>query len=127
MRLVTYHHEGQARSGAQIDGQIIDLNRAYKLMLRHGGNHDELAVADARVPADMIALLQGREASLRAAQNALSFVRVKLMASDGRYTSDGIVYASEQIAFLSPVLRPGKVICLGLNYRDHAAEAGMGV
>lgn len=127
MRLVTYHHEGQARSGAQIDGQIIDLNRAYKLMLRHGGNHDELAVADARVPADMIALLQGGEASLRAAQNALSFVRGKLMASDGRHTSEGIVYASEQIAFLSPVLRPGKVICLGLNYRDHAAEAGMAV
>jgi len=24
-------------------------------------------------------------------------------------------------------MRPGKVVCLGLNYRDHAAEAGMAV
>lgn len=27
----------------------------------------------------------------------------------------------------SPVARPGKVICIGLNYRDHAAESGMEV
>jgi 2-keto-4-pentenoate hydratase/2-oxohepta-3-ene-1,7-dioic acid hydratase in catechol pathway len=25
----------------------------------------------------------------------------------------------------SPVARPGKIICIGLNYRDHAAESGM--
>jgi 2,4-diketo-3-deoxy-L-fuconate hydrolase len=25
----------------------------------------------------------------------------------------------------APVARPGKVICIGLNYRDHAAESGM--
>lgn len=24
-----------------------------------------------------------------------------------------------------PIKRPGKVVCVGLNYRDHAAEAGM--
>lgn len=28
-------------------------------------------------------------------------------------------------ALLAPVLRPSKVICIGLNYRDHAAESGM--
>src|SRR5690348_864501 len=27
----------------------------------------------------------------------------------------------------APVARPGKVICIGLNYRDHAAESGMEV
>ena len=25
----------------------------------------------------------------------------------------------------APVLNPGKIICIGLNYRDHAAESGM--
>jgi len=25
----------------------------------------------------------------------------------------------------APVARPGKVICIGLNYSDHAAESGM--
>ena len=26
---------------------------------------------------------------------------------------------------LAPIIEPGKVICIGLNYRDHAAESGM--
>ena len=127
MRLVTYHREGQARIGGQIDGQIIDLNRAYRAMLRYGGNDDELAVADARVPTDMIGLLQGGETSLKAARQALAFVSGQIEAGDQPGKLEGIVYAIDQISFLSPVLRPGKVICLGLNYRDHAAEAGMAV
>jgi 2-keto-4-pentenoate hydratase/2-oxohepta-3-ene-1,7-dioic acid hydratase in catechol pathway len=32
-----------------------------------------------------------------------------------------------QVQLLSPVPRPGKVICIGLNYRDHAEESGMDI
>lgn len=32
-----------------------------------------------------------------------------------------------QIAILPPITRPGKILCVGLNYRDHAEEAGMAV
>jgi 2-keto-4-pentenoate hydratase/2-oxohepta-3-ene-1,7-dioic acid hydratase in catechol pathway len=31
----------------------------------------------------------------------------------------------EQVQLLPPIRRPEKIICLGLNYRDHAREAGM--
>lgn len=31
---------------------------------------------------------------------------------------------TESIDFLMPVLAPGKIICVGVNYRDHASEAG---
>ena len=31
----------------------------------------------------------------------------------------------EDIRHGAPVARPGKVICVGLNYSDHAAESGM--
>jgi len=31
----------------------------------------------------------------------------------------------ETVQLLVPVPRPGKIICIGLNYRDHAAESGM--
>ncbi|MEQ8767101.1 MAG: ureidoglycolate lyase, partial [Planctomycetota bacterium] len=27
----------------------------------------------------------------------------------------------------APIARPGKVVCIGLNYSDHAAESGMAV
>lgn len=32
---------------------------------------------------------------------------------------------SQDAYWFAPVPRPGKVICIGLNYRDHAAESGM--
>ena len=31
------------------------------------------------------------------------------------------------LTFLSPLVRPSKIICLGLNYRDHAEESGLGI
>jgi acylpyruvate hydrolase len=31
------------------------------------------------------------------------------------------------LTFLPPVERPSKIICLGLNYRDHAEESGLGI
>lgn len=33
----------------------------------------------------------------------------------------------EEIEICAPVPRPGKVICIGLNYRDHAEESGMAI
>ena len=33
--------------------------------------------------------------------------------------------ALEDVSLLAPVPRPGKVICIGLNYADHAEESGM--
>lgn len=127
MRLVTYQHEGQSRTGALLDEQIVDLNRAYHATVLHTGNEDELVVADMRVPADMIGLLRGGDTSLRAAQQAVAFVRSQLEVNGKALNQQGIVYAIEDVSLLPPVLHPGKVICLGLNYRDHAAEAGMAI
>src|SRR5881398_3644848 len=31
----------------------------------------------------------------------------------------------ESVRLLPPVVDPGKIVCLGLNYRSHAEEAGM--
>jgi 2-keto-4-pentenoate hydratase/2-oxohepta-3-ene-1,7-dioic acid hydratase in catechol pathway len=36
-----------------------------------------------------------------------------------------MVYALDEVTFLPPVPNPSKVICLGLNYRDHALESNM--
>jgi 2-keto-4-pentenoate hydratase/2-oxohepta-3-ene-1,7-dioic acid hydratase in catechol pathway len=32
-----------------------------------------------------------------------------------------------EVAVLAPIPKPGKIVCLGLNYRDHAAEQGKDV
>ncbi|MHB0980922.1 MAG: fumarylacetoacetate hydrolase family protein [Thermoleophilia bacterium] len=31
----------------------------------------------------------------------------------------------ESVRLLAPIPEPGKIVCIGLNYRDHAAEAGL--
>jgi serine/threonine protein kinase len=37
---------------------------------------------------------------------------------------EGLLYSSNDITFLPPIPRPGKIICLGHNYRKHIAEIG---
>lgn len=127
MRLVTYQREGQARTGAELAGYYVDLNRAYRALLEQIHNENELAVADARVPSEMIALLHGGEASLAAVQRALDFVSQQLKSDGNTLSQQGIVYSADQVTLLAPVLRPNKLICLGLNYREHAAESKMPV
>ncbi len=39
----------------------------------------------------------------------------------------GSVLRRDDVVIGPPVPRPGKLICVGLNYRDHAAESGMDV
>jgi 2-keto-4-pentenoate hydratase/2-oxohepta-3-ene-1,7-dioic acid hydratase in catechol pathway len=43
----------------------------------------------------------------------------------GGGASDGIPRPLAEAPLLAPIPNPGKVICVGLNYKDHAAESGM--
>jgi 2-keto-4-pentenoate hydratase/2-oxohepta-3-ene-1,7-dioic acid hydratase in catechol pathway len=45
----------------------------------------------------------------------------KLIRSDAAQ----LPHIPESVRWASPIPRPGKVICIGLNYSDHAAESGM--
>src|SRR6185312_288278 len=33
----------------------------------------------------------------------------------------------EEVELMAPVLQPGKILCVGLNYRDHAIESNMAI
>ena len=39
----------------------------------------------------------------------------------------GWLVASSDAYWFAPVPRPGKIVCIGLNYRDHAEESGLAV
>jgi 2-keto-4-pentenoate hydratase/2-oxohepta-3-ene-1,7-dioic acid hydratase in catechol pathway len=51
--------------------------------------------------------------------------------SDGalaaRASNPAAVVSLDDVSLLHPVADPSKIICVGLNYRDHAAEAGMAI
>jgi len=40
---------------------------------------------------------------------------------------NGWLVPSKDAYWFAPVPRPGKIVCVGLNYRDHAAESGLAV
>ena len=49
------------------------------------------------------------------------------LADAGAKAAAGAVVAQDELTFLPPVAAPPKIICMGLNYRDHAEEAGLGI
>lgn len=72
----------------------------------------DLAKAGPGLPGDMLAFLAGGEAARTAIARAL----------DGAPAA--AVLDPERTTFLPVVPRPGKIICVGLNYADHSAESG---
>ena len=73
------------------------------------GGYVDLNQADPEIPTSMRSLLQQGPAGLDRARAAMA----KGMLLDG-----------QAIKVLAPVPDPEKVICIGLNYADHAAESG---
>jgi 2-keto-4-pentenoate hydratase/2-oxohepta-3-ene-1,7-dioic acid hydratase in catechol pathway len=71
----------------------------------------DLAAAAPDLPTEMVAFLEAGEAALDAARAALATGGSRLALAD--------------VKLESPVLRPPKILAVGLNYADHVAEAGL--
>jgi 2-keto-4-pentenoate hydratase/2-oxohepta-3-ene-1,7-dioic acid hydratase in catechol pathway len=48
-------------------------------------------------------------------------------ALDAAAATDGPAYPLAAVRLLAPIPRPPKIICVGLNYRDHAIETNMAI
>ncbi len=102
MRLVSFREGQQTRLGAvtTVDGRrvIVDLHRA-----------------DPELSVDAISFLAGGASARARAAEVLSAPPVNAITE----------YDAGRLK--APIPRPGKIICIGLNYRDHAAESGQAV
>jgi acylpyruvate hydrolase len=126
MRLVTFVHRGMQRVGLLEGEQIIDVNRAYADVLGRRGALRPCALADATVPGEIIGILEAGERALEAIREAAGFIREVLRSREqaDALQRDGIVFSLHEVTLKAPIPRPGKLILLGLNYRDHAEETG---
>lgn len=68
-----------------------------------------LLSTDAAFPGDLGHLLHGGPEALKAGAARLA---------------QGAVLNPDAITYLPPIARPGKIICIGLNYVDHSLESG---
>ncbi|MGV3723033.1 MAG: fumarylacetoacetate hydrolase family protein [Actinomycetota bacterium] len=128
MRLLTFEVAGRQRLGVEWNERVVDLQNAVALgqLVQYGA----AAAAEAadRFPSDMLSYLQGGAASRAAAQEALRFL--ELLPEEVQNNLAGqsaILYREDQIRRCAPIPRPGKIVCIGLNYRDHAIESGMAI
>lgn len=96
MQLVTFQLDQETRVGVlTADGaSIVDLSRATP-----------------DLPRDLKGLLAAGESALAQAQRAAA-------QADAAAT-----IARAAVTLRAPILNPGKILCIGLNYRDHAAES----
>jgi acylpyruvate hydrolase len=123
MRLVSFEDESKrARLGAAADGLIVDLNLACRAAFEDRGERRASELADEAVPAEMLAFLGAGERAMSAAREALTHVAQIGSAAALRR---GLARAAERVRLIAPVPRPPKLILVGLNYRDHAEEAGL--
>lgn len=93
MRLVTFKHAGKVRLGVRLGEVLVDLT-----------------VAAPELPGTMPELLALGAGGLDAARNA------------AQCAPDAAKCDLSSVTLLPPVLTPGKILCVGLNYVDHAIE-----
>ena len=95
------------------NGDVVDLRATYERVLAGEGDTQAAAIAAVRIPDTMIAFILGGDRSIAAADAALAFA------------SPVVVPAAN--AVLEAPLIPGKLICMGRNYWEHAQESAMPV
>jgi len=86
------------------------------------GGAPEIGVVDGLRVVRIQAMLPGLPATMIALIGAWDTVQADVRRA-ARESTD--VVSQEEVRFLAPVARPGKIMAMGLNYADHVAEAGL--
>jgi 2-keto-4-pentenoate hydratase/2-oxohepta-3-ene-1,7-dioic acid hydratase in catechol pathway len=111
VRLVSFSADGDAsRPGLETDAAIADLGIAAQL-----AGYSAERCAELRHASRVVGLGIG----------ALSELEHIARTRGTELRERGGLHAADHVRLTAPVPDPQKIICLGLNYRDHAAEAGL--
>lgn len=111
MKLISFVRDNQIHTGALLGGdRILDFDHTGAgLPVVDGG-----AIGPERwINTDLV-----------------PFRAAAALVEDGNHgglEATGAVVAASSVRMLAPIPRPGKIICIGLNYRDHAEESGLDV
>lgn len=111
MRLVTFEVDGAQRLGAVVGQRVIDLPAAAAALGAEGRGPGVAAL-----PTEMLGLLRAGDEGMEAAREVLGAVGDGA-AGEGRYA-----YALAAVRLRAPLATPGKILCIGQNYRDHVLE-----
>ncbi len=99
MRLVAFKHREETHIG------VLNPQDGYKSVI-------DLNSSDSSLPTDLVAFLEFGD---RAKEKAL-------LISEKPYKA--VIFPLEDVKFKAPITHPEKIMCVGLNYLDHAKEGG---
>lgn len=120
MKLITFTTAGFSRIGAIVEGEkVVDLNYAYQAQLQSEGKYRYEAIAEAYVPAKMEGFLEGGNDSMEIAKSAINYA----LSNTGNFKHQ-LIYDKSEVKVNAPVTNPGKIFCVGHNYREHILEMG---
>lgn len=117
MKLITFKTDGASRIGAFTSEGVVDLHAAFEALQDSKGKIRAKQIAEAYVPSDMNGFLQGGKESMQYANEAIQFA-----FKNNEYKGRKLVYAKNNVKVEAPVPQPGKMICVGHNYREHILE-----
>jgi 2-keto-4-pentenoate hydratase/2-oxohepta-3-ene-1,7-dioic acid hydratase in catechol pathway len=110
MILLTFRDGDELRLGVRTPRGVIDVAAAQA----------ELGAGDASTPETMDALIAGGDSARAALADLVA--RAEAAPAAGSWLRD------EQTLQLGPAVpNPGKIVCVGLNYRKHAEESGAAI
>jgi 2-keto-4-pentenoate hydratase/2-oxohepta-3-ene-1,7-dioic acid hydratase in catechol pathway len=108
VRLLTYQRQRSARLGILLDERVVDLADASA---RLGGGE---------LPDDMLALIRAGEPAMARLRGLVSLLDADKELLDGA----DFAFPLKEANLLAPIPRPARnVVCVGLNYKEHAAES----
>lgn len=122
MKLLSFRKHGERTiriGGLSVRGGIVDLTSAYASYLLKRGEPNPIPFAHASIPLDMIEFIKGSQTSLKAAEIAIAYVEEGSIIG---INSEKLLLSEDEIDFLPPILNPGKIICVGMNYKEHNIE-----
>lgn len=106
MKLVRYRKGEKKEYGALIEDKIISFPAAAKKL-------------KLKIPESLENFVASETVNLETFEKILE----KVVRKDVR----DITCKSSEVTLLSPIVSPPKIVCLGLNYRDHAAEQNVAI
>ena len=121
MKLLSFDSHGEQRLGELRDQGIIDLGRAHDLF--HSEVTGTHGAKPASFPQRMIDFLESGEELRSYTSDLTDHIQGLLPKRSRELQEQRALLKATDVHILPPVPVPPKIICLGLNYRDHAEEA----
>lgn len=106
MRIVSYEHESGIRGGVLVNGSVHDLARLLEWL-----------------PAASFGATQSVRRFLELYGGVLPDISADIGALASANSST-LVGKRSDVRLTTPVPDPAKILCVGLNYKDHVAETG---